>query len=224
MYEKLYEENKGLLWYWAKRYKTTSVADVEDLAQAGFFGLVDAARTYNEKNGAWSAWASMYIRKEMRQVLGLRGKRCIETVSLDAPISDAGEDTIGALVADDNAPELDAALLQGELVQAVREAVGAIREDLPRAAVRCVYLKEMSYAETSEALGVHQKAISGLIQKGKEQMRRRLIRTAPDLDWITKFHAHKGVQAFQSDMTSVVEAAVLWREEQRRGKHYERND
>ena len=36
-----------------------------------------------------------------------------------------------------------------------------------------------------------------------------------DLDNRTRFHAHKGVAAFNRDWTSVTEGAALWRIEQR---------
>ncbi|MBR2310507.1 MAG: sigma-70 family RNA polymerase sigma factor [Oscillospiraceae bacterium] len=215
MYEKLYEDNKGLLWYWAQRYKPPPGIDVEDLVQTGFFGLVDAHRSYKRERGKWSTWASMYIRNEMRLLLGVRGKKHIEQISLDVPIREDGA-SLGDLMPDGDAPELDSGVIQDELVKGVRGAVNAIEDPLVRNVIKCIYLKEMSYTAAADALGIEKKDVSLLAQKGKDRLRIKLRHIDPDLDLVTKFHAHKGVQAFQSDLTSTVEAAVLWRENQRR--------
>ena len=53
MYEALYEQNKGLLHTMAQRYAEACERDravsVEDLMQAGFLGLVEAARSESGK-------------------------------------------------------------------------------------------------------------------------------------------------------------------------------
>ena len=54
--------------------------------------------------------------------------------------------------------------------------------------------------------------------RGKaENARRRdkYLRALTDIDERTRYYVHKGASAFQCDHTSVVEAAVIWREEQR---------
>ena len=90
------EKNRGLIYSIAKRYYTACgqdrAVDLEDLAQAGYVGLIEAAQTYDDTKGMFSTWATLYIRLEMRKVLGLqqrdpRAER--DALSLDAEI---GED------------------------------------------------------------------------------------------------------------------------------------
>ena len=88
--------NRGLVYTIAKRYLPACERDravsLDDLAQAGYIGLIEAAQTYDEAKGAFSTWAGMYIRKEMRAALGLHSlkpKAERDALSLDAEI---GED------------------------------------------------------------------------------------------------------------------------------------
>ena len=221
MRERLCLENTGLLWYWAKRYaplcRERGDIDADDLVQAGFLGLLEASESWQEDQGAWSTWASYRIRGRMREAMG-RGKlHRMRMVSLDAPVRTGEDDPLGALIPDERLPELDAGLLRDDLVRAVREAVEAIGEDLPRQAVKYFHLEGKSYAEAAQAMGVRREAMSNLLLRGRMALKTncRLRQALPELDASTRFYAHKGVEAFMRDQTSVVEAAVLWREEQR---------
>ena len=219
MYDKLYFENKGLLWFWANRYaplcENRGDIDADDLSQIGFFALLEARETWRKDRGAWSTWASFYIRKAIREALGLRGKRQLRPVSLDVPIGEDGSDSLGDLITDENLPEADEAILQDDLVRAVREAVEAIKADLPRQAVRMVYLQGMHRTDVAKAMNVTVSTVSHLLRRGKLELRRnyRLRQALPELDKYTLFNAHKGVSAFLRDRTSTVEASVIWREE-----------
>lgn len=220
VYDKLYSENMGILWYWAKRYsgfiQDRGDIDADDLMQAGFLGLCEASATYQPDKGAWSSWASNYIRKTMRECIGLRGKKQIQTVSLDTPIGEEENTQLVDMIADDSLPDCDANILQTEISKAVREAVEAINGDSMRQAVQRVYLNMERRAEVARALNVTESALQGMLVRGKREMRNNWrLRRAIDLDAETRFHAHKGVSAFNRDMTSVVEEAVLWREKRR---------
>ena len=221
VYDKLYSENRGLLWYWANRYsgiiQDRGDISVEDLTQVGFLALCEASATYQPDKGAWSSWASNYIRKTMRECIGLRGKKQIQTVSLDTPIGEEENTLLVDMIADDSLPDADANIMRMESVKAVRDAVNAIKGDSMRQALRRVYLNGESRAEVARALNVTESALQGMLVRGKREMRNNWrLRRAIDLDAETRFHAHKGVSAFNRDMTSVVEEAVLWREKRRK--------
>lgn len=220
MWEQLYNENRGLLWLWANRYREIirdrGDIDSEDLIQAGFLALCEASATYQPDKGAWSSWASFYVRKAMRECIGLRGKKRIQPVSLDIPIGEEGDNALVDLIADDSLPDSDANILRAERAKDVREAVNAIKGDSARQAVQRVYLNGESYAEAARGLNVPESVLKGMLARGKREMRNNWrLRRAVDLDAETRFHAHKGVAAFHRDMTSVVEAAVMWREKRR---------
>lgn len=214
--ETLYQDNKGLLWHWANHYTPlcTPAVDVEDLAQAGFLGLVRASETYQEEHAAWSTWASYHIRSTMQEALGGRKQR--STISLDEPAY-ADEDTpLVETLADENSPDAEGILLDVEERRCVREAVARLKDDDVRRAYEYTYFRGLTRVQTAGAMGVSTNQVTHLIRKGRNQLSRdQRLRAVADLDERTRFHAHKGVAAFNRDWTSTVEAAVIWREEMR---------
>ena len=55
MYEDFNRDNVRLLWYLARKYAPACAldraVDVDDLVQAGFFGLIRAKETFDESRG-----------------------------------------------------------------------------------------------------------------------------------------------------------------------------
>lgn len=225
MYEKLYAENSALLWYWANRYanacRMRPELDIDDLFQTGFFALIEASESYEPAKGSWGSWASLYIRKTMREAVGLRGRRHICALSLDAPVMDAdGNETSKCdLLPDESLIPADESMIDAETKAAVHAAIDAIKSEKARLAVRFVYIQGDSYARAAQRIGVEAKQVSALLSSGRRSMYNNVrLRRALSLDEETRFDAHKGWRAFQSDRTSVVEAAVMWREKQRERK------
>lgn len=64
----LYEQNKRLLFWCMKPYRQH--AEEQDMLQAGFIGLIEAARRYDPGQGGFSNYAVHWIRAEMRKCLG----------------------------------------------------------------------------------------------------------------------------------------------------------
>ena len=203
MYEELYRGNVKLLRYLAGRYATRP-ADVEDLMQEGFLGLVRAQETFDPSRGkTWASWAAWHIISEFRK------SRTPPALSLDAPV---GEDvTLGDLLPDDGPPP-DERLLRDEIVRTVRESVDALKEG--REIVQRTRLGGETLGQTAHDMGLAYRQAAALRRRAEKALRRdRRLRALVDEQ--TRFHAHKGVKAFLSDHTSVVEAAVIWREDHR---------
>ncbi len=230
MFEELYAQNRGLLLKLANRWYEACERDravsVDDLAQAGFFGLVKAAQSFDEAAGkSWSSWAAWFIQREFENTLYLRdGKPTrphTSAVALDAPLSEDSAEgaTLGDLLADENAPDVDAGVILDELRQTVRAAVEQIKDDGQRRAVQLCDLGGRTGREAAEVLGVTAQQAYCLREAGRQALRRnaRMCRLAAELalDERTRFHAHKGLAAFERDWTSVTEGAALWRIEQR---------
>lgn len=218
MYENICQENSGLVHFFAKRYRAQTATDYEDVVQAGFIGLMNAAQTFDHKAGAWSSWAGLHIRNEMRQVVGMRGKQGPEIVSLDTTIADSEDMTLMNTIADESLPEPDAAILQDETAQAVREAVETVENAAERAAIKSVYLDGLTASEAARRLDVNSREIYKLLRSGRAKLRKdkRLLKALPELDAETRFYAHKGITAFTRDRSSIVEDAVIWRNEKLR--------
>lgn len=218
MYENLCQENSGLVHFFAKRYRTQAAADYEDIVQAGFIGLINAAQSFDHKTGVWSSWAGLHIRREMRQAAGLRGKQGPQTVSIDTPIADGEGITIADTLADTNLPDMDAAILQDETIKAVREAVTALENDAEREAIKSVYLDGLTASEAARRLEANKQELAKLLRRGRAKLRKdkRLLKALPELDMETRFCARKSIAAFTRDQSSIVEDAVMWRIEKLR--------
>lgn len=227
MYEALYERHLGLLIAMARQYAGACEMDravsEEDLVQTGFLALVRAAQTFDQAGGrTWASWATWHIRREFERVLCLREGKRVQAHSgadtLDRPL-DAGDGegaTARDLLADDSLPDADAGLLLDELRRSVREAVDRLEDDAQRDAVRLCRLEDCSYRDAARRMGVSPGQARRLSERGCRRLARdRRLRQLMDLDDRTRFHAHKGVAAFNRDWTSVTEGAALWRIEER---------
>lgn len=226
-YDDLYKQKRSLLYAMARRYARACELDravsIDDLVQTGFIGLMKAAETYDDTAGkSWASWAVWHIKHEYGNLLGIREGRFMRAHtgadSLDRPLSvdDAEGISLGDLLPDDSLPESDVALLQDEVVRTVREAVSAIPDALQRQALVMTRLEDKTIKQAAEALSVDPQAINNMNRRSFRRLRHdKTLRRLAYLDGLTRFHAHKGVAAFNSDWTSTVEAAVLWRDEMR---------
>ena len=84
--ETLYLENRRLLYHLARQYlpvlETRGDVDLDDLTQAGFFGLTEAEKTWRSQGGkSWAGWAAWYARREMEKALGVRRTAVFAAVS-----------------------------------------------------------------------------------------------------------------------------------------------
>lgn len=231
MYEELYEQNWRLLYHLAKRWADHCERDpavsVEDLAQAGFFGLIKAAETFDESAGkAWVGWAAWHVYREFETALGLREGKPTRAhtgaLALDAPVSvdDAEGMTFLDTLPDDSLPDIDTGALLEDLQKCVREAVGRLRHERQRRAVQMCDLEGKPLREAAEGFGVSIERVRTLRSDAYKQLKQdKQLRALADdparLDELTRFHAHKGVKAFERDWTSTTEGAALWRIEQR---------
>lgn len=223
MYESLYVQNKGLLVVLARHYARACEMDravsQEDLIQAGFLALVRAKQTYDPSGGrSWASWAAWHIRREYESALCLRAGARIQAHSgadtLDRNVcgEGGGVATLGDLLPDESLPDADAGLLLDELRRDVRAAVARLENDDERQAVQLCQLEARSSRDAARAMGVSPRQVRQLNRRARERLSRdHRLRRLIDLDDRTRFHAHKGVAAFNRDWTSVTEAAALWR-------------
>ena len=217
----LWERNKGLISKIAKRY--TSIinergdCDFDDLMQVGFFGIHRAADEYSPERGAkFSTFAVFFIKREMRRTLGiLTSKRDASLYAdpLDAPLYGDGHNT--TLLDSMAAPEdNENTIEQEELRAAVHAAVGRMKNDAARRTIEACYFAGTSTAQQAEAEDTSQQNINERLHKGYRELYHdpELHSWAVDYEY-TNLHRHKGVRAFKSSRSSVVEDIVLQAED-----------
>lgn len=92
----------------------------------------------------------------------------------------------------------------------------ALEDERGREIVRRSRLGGETLGQVAQDMGVTFQRAAQIRGKAEKALRRdKYLRALADIDERTRYYAHKGASAFQSDHTSVVEAAVIWREEQR---------
>ena len=215
------QANRGLVYHFAQKYvgmcKRDRAADVEDLAQAGYIGLINAMRDYDNSKGTFSHWAGLHIRKEIREALGIRSTRKradLYAVSLDARIGDSDDTfTLGDTLADETA-DTPGVIEHDELVDAVREQVDKLPE-MPRVVVQRHDLIGESLSDIAQEKGVPYHEVTADRRRAFKQLKKALqpLAKAHGLDQCTRWYRHVGVNEYHSTWLSSTEMLVYWREE-----------
>ena len=218
--EELWENNKGLVRNISRRYIDGCGChyDADDLKQAGYLGLHAAAMAYSPDRGAsFATYAFDHIRKAMREVAGLRGKRdvLLDSASLDAPIGEDGADTLLDFI---SCPQGEDAVELENLQMIVRESVSRIREDSIRDTIESVYWKGESITDFAARHSISKQAASERMQKGYAILRRdrKIVRLALAQGWAIDCYKHKGLSAFRADGISSVEGNVIYQDKMKR--------
>lgn len=196
----------------AMQYQRTAAlngaADREDLEQCAFLGFLEAVQGFDPDRGKFSTFLVPCVRNACRRLLGLSGRTRQEhycTISLESPIGD------GITLADTLADDTDS-------MQAVEDEVDriALRRDLLAALARIpqgelirlhdlegIPLQEAATASGASVLSARTARRDGL---------RKLRNDCTMRKWRDEIKVyHKGVKAFMTDWTSVVEAEVIRR-------------
>ena len=203
--------------YWAGRYswilERRNDLDREDLQQAAFLGILEARKAYKEERGGEVTLAGFYARKEIRALLGIRnGKLPPILESLDEPLNDETDDTRLDLLADETLPEADAALLEEEKRQTVRDAVDRLKPD-QKAVVTLRFFQGMTYKQAAAEMDVTPERAASIWDNARLRLSRdRYLKAVAEVNRSTPYLMGVGVTRFNSTFTSAVEELVLMRE------------
>lgn len=203
--------------YWAGRYswvlEKRNDIDREDLQQAAFLGILEAKKAYKEEKGGLTTLAGFYARNEIRALLGIKnGKLPPALESLDEPLNDETDDTRLDLIADESLPEADAALLEEERRQTVRDAVSKLAEE-QRAVVSLRFFEGKTYPQTAAEMNITPtRAVTIWAAARRTLCRNRYLKALAEVNRSTPYLLGVGVTRFNSTFTSAVEELVMLRE------------
>lgn len=200
----LWAQVKRLAFRIANRYRNAAAlrggADADDLAQCAALGVLEALRSYDPEKGSFTTWLGFYVSNACRECLGMhRHPEYCPTVSLDAPIGGDTED----LTLADTLPDESAA-------QAFEDAEHArdnelLRRDLEAALDRLPI-------PWQDAIRRHDLEGQPLRPDDVQPRRSGLQRLRRDYGltvYRPNYHRHKGLAAFRSTWSSVVEDEVI---------------
>lgn len=212
----LWEEHHKLIRFVARRYRFAcqrdNAVDLEDLLQAGAIGLMEAADSWDEEQGAFSTWAVIHIRKRMREALGLNSRdpnRHQGLVPLDQPVFEDNEAaSLLDTIQDDSIPASDERLIAQDTASIVQDAIANIPDEPSRRVVELIGLQGLSVPQAASQLDMetaHARRLYGaaLCRLGADST----IQALHDDSAI--YFRHKGLTRFLSDFSSTVEDVVL---------------
>lgn len=145
-------------------------ADAEDVAQQVFLRVWKSAARY-QATAKFTTWLFTIARNLVFNEL--RRRRTRPTVSLDALVEDFGALTPPAEDRDAGTP--DAALLEGELRQAIDDAIAQLPEAQRLALILRRY-EELPYEEIARVLDLTVPSVKSLLFRARGELRQRLVR------------------------------------------------
>lgn len=144
----LWEQNKGILYRLARSYyRPNSPHTLEDLAQQGYFALLQAVKSYDKAKGyKFTSYLPFSFQS------AIRGLNMDTYISLDTPISEEKESTLGELIPDNSTlEELENALNLTAERQAIYNALERL-EPLQRDIITSLYFHGETLTSISKRL------------------------------------------------------------------------
>lgn len=218
----LIEQNHGIICQTAYRYllsvKRQGGADLEDLVQTAAMGMIIAVSKWDSARGSFLTLAMFHMRRELCALVGIRtSRRRIENnriiLPLDVSINPDEENgmTFSEMIADENALDPLAACVNSDIHERIRKAVNALPPTIRNSIVRAYYYG----AEWTKDKDERSRVINGIDQLKRNKDLKRLRR-----ELCFSCYRHKGLAAFNTSWSSVVEDEVIrrekWREESER--------
>lgn len=167
-FEQILKKYKRLVINIAYRF-IQNRAEAEDIAQEVFLRVYDSAKKYKPK-AKFSTWiykitANICLNK-------FRSKKYIQTLSLDKPISAAGNEVI-IQITDTTYVHPSVDTEKKELNQLVKEAISSLPINQRMVVILQKY-EGLSYREISEVMGCSTSAVDSLLQRAKKNLKRKL--------------------------------------------------
>lgn len=242
LYSDLWEEIKGLIAWWARRFFAVNSAYgislglewmtpqnnkrcIDDLVQSGFFGLVDAVEHYDPEKGSFTTLLKYYLLKAFQEATtgrSIKQKKdpMLWCRSLDEHVGDEDSDTILLdLIPDErnDIAEADEKIFTEQLHVALDAALGRLPE-MEAAAIRKKYYENKSLEEIGTEFNCSTSNANLLCNRGLNHIRfssdrRRLEQF---LDENTSYYKGMGMSSYRQTNTSGVERWVLRRDQMRK--------
>lgn len=222
----LWEHTERFIAMKARKYienSSFSMEWAEDLTQAGYFALVNAAADYDPGRGAsFIHYLTFHLQNSFREALGIKtekqeGDPIHHAAGLDTPITDREGDsfTLADIYGADD-PGIENAeheVYVEELRAILFREIAALPED-QATTIKCYFWQGMTYAEIAEKLGVSTEGIRQRKAKALRKIRQRRNKSglAHFVEERTPYYVKVGSRRFNVTHTSAVELAVLRRE------------
>lgn len=171
-FEQFYKEQKPkLVWFLAKWTKDLSLA--EDLANDSFIKALESIDSYNGEKSQAHTWlftiATNIVRKDYNE------KKKTEILSLDKEMGN-GANLALFIPVEDPMIELNRQKVLNKRTEIVRDVIFDMPEKHHKYKTVLIMreLKNMSYRDITDSLGINENTIKSQIKKGREILRKKV--------------------------------------------------
>lgn len=195
-YTALWEQMRRFVCQQANRYFvmycgscTRAGVELDDLIQCGFMALRDAVRAYRPENGySLLAYMKYPLLNHFRAACGVRTARrdpLNNCASLDKPVGDEGEATLGDLQPSQSAAQDMEAALEWEYTRELHEAIGKALDTLDepqRETIRRRYWNRETLQAVAKDIGITPERV-----RQRESAALRRLRSGPCVKLLKPF-------------------------------------
>ncbi len=206
----LWERVQRLIYKWCMRYQTIAAKqylDMDDLMNTAYFGMLQAVQTFDPLRGfKFTTLLQYYVRRSVRELLGLRGKKRLPAISLDKPLTDTDDITLLDTVEDTGAGEPFESVENSGAHSFIWQEVDKLPVE-QASVIYGVFSEGKTYATIGQERGCSVESI--------RQIQRKAMRKLRNSEGVRRYAAetyaynHVGVGKFQRTGTSATEWAVL---------------
>lgn len=219
----LWEQVERFVAQQATRRARSSHIDFDDFHQAGYLALVDAVDSFNpDKNMSFIGWLALHLKTAFNEAsnrLSERQKRdpIHFAGSLDAPVGNDGDATLGDLQRDPDSlqgfEEVEERLWHEQLHAALERALEELPEDQERT-IRQRYYEGQTLIAIAASEGVAREAIRSRESMALRTLRRpRISRELREyIEERTPYYSGVGLSSFQYSGSGQPERLAILRE------------
>lgn len=181
--------------------------EFDDLVSCSWLGIEKAIMDFTpEKGYKFITYLKFHIRNSIAEFLGFRGSKHLNTISLDAPISDTEDLTLGDTLKDETSEELFDKIEFDVIGESLWKEVEKLPEN-ERGVISEYYKINKSYNVIAEDLGVSTERVRQIKQKALRKLRKSSNIQEYGAEYFA--HKHTSLKAFNTTRTSSTEWAVL---------------
>jgi len=153
---------------------------LEDYIQVAFLALLDALESWDPTVGAFNTWFGLKLKGAFTEAVGMRTQRdkrdpIHHALSLDAPLTDSGEDlTLADVIEDPRSEEEIEAVAELDYQQRRKQALATALDGLTEDQRRAVVLRHchgLTVDQTASRMGTTRATARAAEQKGLRLLR-----------------------------------------------------
>jgi RNA polymerase sigma-70 factor (ECF subfamily) len=159
-------------------YSITRSDASEDLVQDVFMRVITAARRFNSRRASLRTWVFRIARNRCVDFVRRKGK--VRFVPMGSGADQDGGESIPEDAIVDEGMNIEEALIEASVVQAVRKCIDELENEQERHAVVLYYIAGKVYREIGEILGRSTSMAKNRVKSAQEKIKRCLERKGID--------------------------------------------